>query len=133
MHGTSPVRAHAASVLVISDSPETLDGLTAYFTRGGVSCESRRVANALAALPLATRALVVFPDDFSSHEIGTYLAVVGARRPDLALVIVTRNAAVYTGLRASNGRALNATVLPKPAFGWAILDAVRAALGSPVD
>jgi hypothetical protein len=130
---TSTGRPRAACTLVISDSPETLDGLTAYFNRAGVSCESRRVANPLAGLPAATRALVVFPDDFPSHQIASFLAVVGARRPELTLVIVTRNAAAYVGLRASNGRPLNATVLPKPAFGWAILDVIRAALGSATD
>jgi hypothetical protein len=123
----------AASVLVLSHSSETLDGLTAYFERAGVSCESRRVVNPLARLPVATRALVMFPDDFPSHEIANFLAVMGARRPDLVLVIVTRNAAAYTGLRASTGQLLNATVLPKPAFGWTILDLIRAAVGCGPD
>jgi hypothetical protein len=113
---------------VISSSPETLDGLTAYFSGAGVSCESRRDANPLAELPPSARAIVAFPDDFPGHEISAYLALVGMRRPDLALVIVTRNAAAYTALRTTDGRPLNVTVLPRPAFGWTILDVIRAAL-----
>jgi hypothetical protein len=115
-------------VLVISGSPETLDELTAYLSRAGVSSESRSAANPLAELPASARVVVVFPDDFPSHEIGAYLSLVGARRPELALVIVTRNAAAYAALCTPDGRPLQATVLPRPAFGWTILDVIRAAL-----
>jgi hypothetical protein len=125
---TTAIQARSFNALVISASSETLDGLTAYFSRAGVSCESRRTANPLAGLPTSVRAVVVFPDDFPSHEIGTYLALVGARRPDVTLVIVTSDAAAYAARRTTEGRPLNATVLPRPAFGWTILDVVRAAL-----
>jgi hypothetical protein len=113
---------------VISASSETLDELSAYLSRAGVSSESRSAANPLAELPMSARVVVVFPDDFPGHEIGTYLSLVGARRPELALVIVTRNATAYAALRTPDGRPLPATVLPRPAFGWTLLDVIRAAL-----
>jgi hypothetical protein len=119
--------------LVVSANLETLDGLTSYFSRAGMSCESRRVANPLAELPQTVRALVVFPDDFPAHEIASYLSLVGTRRPDLAMVLVTRDLAAYAELRAIDGRALRASLLSRPAFGWSILDEIRAALACRSD
>lgn len=123
---TLPVRA--GSVLVVSSNPETLDGLTQYLSKAGVPSESRRSANPLAELPRTLCALVAFPDDFLEHEISNYLFMVRTRRPDLSIVIVTRDARTYAALTTVEGRPLDAVVLARPAFGWAILDAIRAAL-----
>lgn len=119
---------HAGSVFVVSSNPETLDGLTHYFSQAGVPSTSSRSANPLADLPKALCAVVVFPDDFLAHEISSYLFMVRTRRPDLAIVIVTRDARSYAALTTLDGRPLDAIVLARPAFGWAILDAIRAAL-----
>jgi hypothetical protein len=123
---TLPVRA--GSVLVVSSNPETLDGLTQYLSKAGVPSESRRSANPLAELPRKLRALVLFPDDFLEHEASSYLFMVRTRRPGLSIVIVTRDAQSYEELTTVDGHPLDAVVLARPAFGWAILDAIRAAL-----
>jgi hypothetical protein len=130
VHKTSTGPSRSRNVLVLSGSSETLGELTAYLSRAGVSSESRSAANPLAELPRSARVVVVFPDDFPRHEIGTYLSLVGARRPELALVIVTRNASAYAALRTLDGRPLQATVLPRPAFSWTILDVIRDALSA---
>ncbi len=118
----------AGRVLVVSSNPETLDGLTQYFSKAGVPSESRRSANPLAELSRALCALVVFPDDFLEHEISNYLFMVRTRRPDLTIVIVTRDARSYRALTTVEGHPLDAVVLARPAFGWVILDAIRVAL-----
>jgi hypothetical protein len=114
-------------VLVVSSNPETLDGLAQYLSQAGLPAQSRRDANPLAELPRMLTTLVVFPDDFPEHEISSYLSMVRTRRPDLAIVVVTRDGPTYATLTATNGQALNAVVLARPAFGWVILDVIRAA------
>jgi hypothetical protein len=54
--------------------------------------------------------------------------MVRTRRPDLTIVVVTRDAQTYEALTAADGHSLNARVLVRPAFGWAILDVIRSAL-----
>jgi hypothetical protein len=119
------------SVLVVSSNPETLDGLTQYFSKLGLPSESRRHANPLAELPKKLCAVVVFPDDFLAHEISSYLFMVRTRRPDLSIVIVTSDAHSYEVLTTADGRPLAAVVLARPAFGWVILDVIRSALEQP--
>jgi hypothetical protein len=120
-----PQAPHRAStsptVLVISSSAETRDGLHAYFSQVGLGVLARRSLNRIAELPGSLRAIVVFPDDYEGHEAAAYLSMVRQRRPELALVVVTREPAVYN----TDGSPINAIVLPKPAFGWTILDAIR--------
>jgi hypothetical protein len=115
------------SVLVVSSNPETLDGLTQYFSKAGVPSESRRCANPLAELPRALSGLVVFPDDYIEHEIANYLFMVRTRRPGLTIVVVSRDAQAYRAMTTVEGHPLHAVVLARPAFGWAILDAIRSA------
>jgi hypothetical protein len=67
----------------------------------------------------------VFPDDFPSHEVAAYLSLVRTRRPDLRLVIISREPAFYAEMQALDGHPLGAIVLPRPAFGWTIVDALR--------
>jgi UDP-N-acetylmuramate-alanine ligase len=114
-------------VLVVSSNPETLDGLTQYFSQAGVPSQSRRTANPLADLPASLCALVVFPDDFPEHEVSSYLFVARTRRPDMTMVLVTRDPHTYTRLTTTDGQLLNAVVLARPAFGWTILDVIRSA------
>ena len=115
------------TVLLISRSAETLDGLQFYLSRIGIASTSRQRVNPLADVPEHVRVLVVFPDDFPMHEVTSYLAIVQARRPELKLLIISKEPAAYYATTALNGRRIQATVLPQPAFGWTILDAIRAA------
>lgn len=113
------------SVLVVSGNPETLDGLHEYFSQTGIASSSRRTLNPLAELAAHIHALVVFPDDYPSHEVSAYLSLVRTRRPDLTLVIITREPTLYAEMKALDGHPLGAIVLPRPAFGWTIVDALR--------
>jgi DNA-binding NtrC family response regulator len=115
-------------VLVVASNLETLDSMRDYFNQTGITSSERKALNPLAELAGAVRALVIFPDDFPRHEASAYLSMVRTRRPDLPVVVVTREPNVYAAITATNGRPLAAVVLPRPAFGWAILDALRAAL-----
>jgi hypothetical protein len=112
-------------VLVLSSNPETLDGLHEYFSQTGIASSGRRAIYPQVELSCAVRALVVFPDDFPAHQASAYLSMVRTRRPDLTIVIVTREPPIYRVMTATDGHPLKAIVLPRPAFGWTILDAIR--------
>jgi hypothetical protein len=105
----------------------------AYFSQTGIAVSSRRTINPLAELPGSLSAMVVFPDDFPPHEASAYLSMVRSRRSDLTVVIVTKEPPVYSAMAATNGHPLNAIVLPRPAFGWTILDAIRESLRPDAD
>ncbi len=114
------------TVLVVCSNAETREGLEDYFGQTGIAVTSRHTINPLAELSSSLRAMVMFPDDFPPHQASAYLSMARARHPDLTVVIVTKEPPVYTGMTATNGRPLNAIVLPRPVFGWTILDAIRA-------
>lgn len=118
------------SALVISRNVETLDGMHAYFSQAGIASFSRQVINPLSELAVSLRAVVVFPDDFPAHEVAAYLSLIRMRRTDLTIVIVTKEPAVYRAMTIADDRPLRATVLPRPAFGWTILEAIRAVFDS---
>jgi hypothetical protein len=119
-------RSPEGSVLVVSSNAETLDGMHAYFSQSGIASLSRRVVNPLSELASSLRAAVVFPDDFAAHEASSYLSMMRMRRPDLTIVIVTKEPPIYCAMNADDGYPLSAIVLARPAFGWTILDAIRA-------
>jgi hypothetical protein len=111
------------TVIVLSNNAETLKGMNRYFTQTGIASLSRQTLNPLAELASTIHALVVFPDDFAAHAALSYLSMVRTRRPDLSVVIVTKSPATYTTMTSTDGHPLDAIVLPRPAFGWTILDA----------
>lgn len=113
-------------VIVLCNNAETLDGMHSYLSRAGLSSSGSRALNRAAWPSRATRALVIFPDDFSTNDVAAYLSSVRAEYPELAVIIVTREPRSYEIMTAA-GRPLRAVVLPRPAFGWTILDAIRAA------
>ena len=110
---------------MISRNAETVDGLQEYLSQIGFACSNCGVMNPLAEVGKQVTVLIAFPDDFPAHEVAAYLAMVRARRPGLKLVIISREPAVYHTMTELSGQPLNATVLPRPAFGWTIVDAIR--------
>jgi len=56
--------APAPRVVVVSENPETVDGLQTYFVGVGITAQSVRTLDATASLPERTTAVVVFPDGF---------------------------------------------------------------------
>ncbi len=72
-------------------------------------------------------AVVAFPDDLDPNETADVLSELQHRDQDLALVLVTAKPAWFSGIGATDlGRRV--VVLPRPAWGWTILDALRGLL-----
>jgi hypothetical protein len=122
-----PTRARPNSphVTIVSDNPETLRGLLAYFDGAGVSTHGTRSLGDLDGVPATTTAVVLFPDDFAAPLVLTAIAHFRRTRPRVLLLLVTREPQALDGALAPDGRSLPPLVLPKPAFGWTILDAIR--------
>jgi hypothetical protein len=117
----------ASYVSIVSANPETLDGLHAYFEGAGVSshCTSA-VRNLDRVASRCATAAVLFPDDFDDGDVLALVKQLRRARPRLFLLIVTRQPQRFRDVAKPDGRSLPPIILPKPSFGWDILDAIRA-------
>jgi hypothetical protein len=114
-------------VSIVSSNPETLDGLHAYLGDAGVPSHCTRYLQDLALVaPRVTTAAVIFPDDFEHEAVLKMMRQLRRVRPQLLSLIVTREPQRFREAAQSDGRSLPPIVLPKPSFGWDILDAIRA-------
>ena len=118
------LRPTTPQVVVISDNSETLDGLQAYFAGVGIHTRSFRSLQLARAIPPATTALVVFPDELPLADVVEDLAAVREQQPWLLLLLITAHPQRFAAL-SRDGHPVQAIVLPKPVFGWTIVDAIR--------
>ena len=113
-------------VTVIADSPETIDGLHGYLDGAGVESHAGRTLRDAKMVPLKSTAVVIFPDEFAVDDVVTSITSLRAARPRLLILLVTGAPQRFRPALEPDGRSLPPVVLPKPAFGWTILDAIRA-------
>jgi DNA-binding NtrC family response regulator len=114
-------------VSIVAGNPETLDGLQNYLEQAGVSSHSTRAVKDLAMVaPAFATATVIFPDDFPDKDSLALVHHLRNERPQLLALIVTRQPARFRDAAAADGRSLPPIILPRPSFGWDILDVVRA-------
>jgi hypothetical protein len=110
-------------VTIVSANAETADGLRSYLCGAGVEATS----TAELSMPHegALDAAVYFPDEYGAEEALEVIQKLRRAHSGLLVVIVTRQP--HTFVRAldddEGGRA--PIVIPKPAWGWTILDAIR--------
>jgi hypothetical protein len=115
------------SVVVVSDNAGTLDGLCEYLRRAGLAAVGTRAWTD--PVVEKARAVVGFPDDFGCRETIEAVTRLARSRPSLALVLITREPRSFALLaRGRAGQAAEPLIIPKPAWGWTILDALRARL-----
>jgi hypothetical protein len=127
---TSPTHAKHLCVAVIADSRETLDGLQAYLQGAGITSHATRTLQGATAVPPAATAVVLFPDELDAKAVVTQVSALRAARPRLLVLVVTSHPQRLRAALDTDGRAHPPIVLPKPAFGWTILDAIRDHAGS---
>jgi hypothetical protein len=101
-------------VNIVANNATTIASLRIYLTNAGI------LTHEFDALPATiasgTTAVVVFPDELDPDGVVPWIEATA--RPDLLMVLITGSPQRF--------RTTGAVVLPKPAFGWAILDAIRA-------
>jgi DNA-binding NtrC family response regulator len=114
--------AQPVSVAVVSDNIETLDGLERYLRDAGIAARGTRSLDQAWEMIAPSRSVVVlFPDDFPTIKVFAALATLKRRRPGAAAVLVTKD---HRRFASAEG----AVVIPKPVWGFTILDAVRTRL-----
>jgi hypothetical protein len=116
-----PRTLESREVAIVSTNPETLDGLQSYLHDAGVAARgTRRIEDCPGIITSATIAVVIFPDDFSLERVRTELRVV---RPSVLRVLVTSRPQTFEPILGSRRSVI---VVPRPVWGWKILDAIRA-------
>ncbi len=120
-------RPRAPLVAIIAGRRETRDELLSYLDGAGLPAHG---TDALTArLAPAIREVVLFPDDFAIAEVAA--AVPRLRRAPRLLVLVTSEPQRYAELIAPVDGTRPPMVMPKPAFGWMLVDAIRAHREAP--
>jgi DNA-binding NtrC family response regulator len=125
-----PKSRHATPlhVTIVSDNPETLDGLESYLRRAGLTTSGRKSVEKLAdTVPVAPSAVVLFPDDFQTDKVLSALAGLRSKRPRSLCVLVTKEPQRFESLSSAD-RLAAPLIVPKPVWGWAILEAIRSRL-----
>lgn len=116
-------RGRVDDVVIVSNNPETLDGLQKYLTDAGLAARcSRNVDECTRAGSSRTVAFVLFPDDFPWDNVVGALATLAEERPLALPVLVTARPDRFERLVGADSLLL----VPRPVWGWAILDAIRA-------
>ncbi len=113
-------------VTVVADNPETIESLRSYLSGAGVSSHGRRDLRDADLVTAASSALVIFPDELAHGEVVTCICALRSAHPALPIVVVTGAPQRFQSALEPDGDSRLPIVLPKPAFGWTILDTIRA-------
>ena len=111
-------------VVIISASDETSRELGQYLAGAGVRAATRTELSH-EHVTASGRAVVLFPDDFAAEDAIEHLRAARAAQPAARLVVVTAHPQRFERAVARDGSGLGLIALPRPAFGWAILEAIR--------
>jgi hypothetical protein len=117
--------AGPASVLVISRNTTTARDLASYFEQCGVrTVVSDRFDPADGSRRIT--AVVVFPDEFPAQSAAVGVVALARQFSNSTLVIVTRDVERFedVAVRGRAGRRGPWFVLPRPTWGWVLLDRV---------
>jgi hypothetical protein len=113
-------------VTIVSNNPETLDGLQQYLRNAGVPSHSTRAVHKVAVVaPDCATATVIFPDEFEETAVVSLLNELRRKHPRLLTLLVTRAPNRFRSILHTDEWSNAPIVLPKPSFGWDILDAIR--------
>jgi len=122
-------RLSTLTALIVCDNDETLLGLRAYLSRASIAARATRsLADAWSQIA-SVDALVLFPDDFDTGQVTDGLSRVLATAFRTFVIVVTADFQCFESLVQSTGGS-RAVVMPKPVWGWTILDLLRARLES---
>ncbi len=111
-------------VKIVCANEETLDGLEAYLRQAGILVHGTRELDARAKSP-PPNAIVFFPDEFPTQDVLKVMVRVHRQRPELRLVVVTHHRQRFADAFETDEEEMPPTIIPKPAWGWTILEAIR--------
>jgi hypothetical protein len=106
---------------LISNDRETLDGVTLYFERAGARVRSTTRLEEIGETTSSADAIIFFADDYPSAEAECAVSTFSAR----LTVVVTAEVAAFNACCARRTQIGRVVVLPRPAWGWVLLEAIR--------
>lgn len=109
---------------LISADRETLDGVRDYFERAGARVRTTSRLDEAHDASAGADAVVFFADDYPADESSQVLSAFSAP----VLVVVTADLVGFNARRRTWSHAGRVVVLPRPAWGWVLLDAVQLGL-----
>jgi hypothetical protein len=112
-------------VTIISARRETVDALHAYLESLGVASHATQGLSDASLVSPTTTAVVLFPDEFEASDVVARVLSLRRTRTPLLLVVVTSTPQRFRPALDADAHGVSPIVLPKPAFGWSILDALR--------
>jgi hypothetical protein len=106
---------------LVSSDPDTLWGVHDYLARSGASLSSTSRLEQASEEASDADAIVLFADDYPHDAVVSTIAGLSSR----LVVIVTGRGSEFEPLRARRDLRTRVIVLPRPTWGWMLLDAVR--------
>jgi len=112
------------NALVVCDDPHTSTQLRDYLNRAGVRARAtHRLDDAWQQD--SGEAIVLLPDDFDAGGVTDGLSRLLSRSPSPLVVVVTAGPRLFEPFIQSWGSPDSVVVMPKPVWGWTILDVLR--------
>jgi hypothetical protein len=110
--------------LVVCDDDDMIIRLRDYLVRAGVETRAtRRLADAW--VRPANECIVLLPDDFSAGEVTDGLVQLLSRASSPLVIVITAGPPLYEPLIESLGNRESVVIMPKPVWGWTIVDLLR--------
>jgi hypothetical protein len=113
-----------SSALLVCDDDDTLIRLRDYLVRAGVPTRATRQL-AEAWQPASGEAIVLLPDDFDTGEVTDGLSRLLSCPPAPFVILVTAGPRLFEPLIQSLGSLDSVVIMPKPVWGWTILELLR--------
>ena len=118
-------------VTIVSNHEKTIRELETYLRGAGVAANgTRAVERVLEMTPPSSTAVVLFPDEYLHTGVRSALDALHRERPEILVVIVTNEPRRFERRSRTTAQDALPLVIPKPAWAWTILDAVRARIDS---
>jgi len=125
----NPIRG--IKVLIISSDDATINGTRKYLGRAGASARSVTRLSEAVSSAANVHAVLLFADDYSRES--AIEMVEQLRRKLTAKIVIVVSEQVESFASIGAGESTGAvTALRRPTWGWMLLDAIRAQLGSAV-
>jgi hypothetical protein len=112
-------------VTIVAQNGTTLDELQRYLSSSGIAASAIGDADP-AQVDAQSSVVVFFPDDFEPSAARGFVTALRQSRPAVLFVLVTREPQHLSSVVGPYGRSAPPVLLPRPSFGWSIVDAIRA-------
>ncbi len=110
--------------MIVSGNAETLDGLQAYLRQAGLDARGTRQVDGSRAVG-SPSAVVFFPDDFPRDSVLREVRRLRREDPSVVVLLVTSEPRRFAEALSTDDGSATPIIVPKPVWGWLILDAIR--------